>query len=135
MIVNSSTFNFSEIMDLINTEYRPEVTKTAEKVVRKVAKDSAKRLRDESKAKFKEHNIDKPYWKGWTYTVDKTRFTTLARVHGKNGTYQLAHLLENGHALRGGGRTHTKAIVHIEPVAKWAETTAYNDIMDQLRSI
>jgi hypothetical protein len=51
--------------------------------------------------------------------VEKTPTTAEAIVYGKTGTYQLAHLLENGHARRGGGR-NVDAIVHIKPVEEWA---------------
>lgn len=46
-------------------------------------------------------------------------------VHNKKH-YQLAHLLENGHALRGGGRT--RAFPHIAPVAERAEDQLLNEI-------
>ena len=53
------------------------------------------------------------YAKSWTITKQKETSNTLdIVVHSKN-RYQLAHLLENGHAKRGGGRV--RAIVHIAP--------------------
>lgn len=53
------------------------------------------------------------YNKGWT--VKKTKRDKTATVHNATD-YQLTHLLENGHALRQGGRT--QAFKHIAPVAE-----------------
>lgn len=58
------------------------------------------------------------YRKSWT--VKTTRETSNAVevvVHSRN-RYQLAHLLEFGHAKRGGGRT--KAVPHIAPAEAMA---------------
>lgn len=53
------------------------------------------------------------YKKAWTYT--RTGFCSY-KIHVKKPHYRLTHLLEKGHALRGGGRS--KAIVHIAPVER-----------------
>ena len=45
--------------------------------------------------------------------------------------YQLAHLLENGHALPGGGRT--RAFPHIAPVAEEAERTLLDTIKKHIK--
>ena len=52
------------------------------------------------------------YRKSWTYKVTgETANTINVTVHSKD-RYRLTHLLENGHAKRGGGRT--KAYPHIQ---------------------
>ena len=56
------------------------------------------------------------YKKSWsTKKVKETSNSLLITVYSKN-RYQLAHLLEHGHAKRGGGRT--KAIAHIAPAER-----------------
>ena len=51
------------------------------------------------------------YRKSWTYKVTgETANTINVTIHSKD-RYRLTHLLENGHAKRGGGRV--KAIPHI----------------------
>lgn len=53
------------------------------------------------------------YKKSWaTKKVKETSNSLVVTVHSKN-RYQIAHLLEYGHAKRGGGRV--AAIPHIEP--------------------
>ena len=93
-------------------DYSVEVSKAAAEAVQEVAKEATKKLRQTSpKRKGR-------YAKGWTGKVEKTATTVDATVYGKTGTYQLAHLLENGHAKRGGGRVNGNT--HIKPVEEWA---------------
>ena len=94
-------------------QYSDDVFEAMAEVVPEGAKESAKKLKQES-PKGKSGK----YAKGWTSKADNGRMTTTATVYGKTGTYQLAHLLEHGHATRKGGRT--KPIVHIKPVEEWA---------------
>ena len=94
-------------------DYSVGVSKAAAEAVQEVTKEATKKLRQTSpKRKGR-------YAKGWTGKVEKTTTTVEATVYGKTGTYQLAHLLEHGHARRGGGRK-VDGIVHIKPVEEWA---------------
>lgn len=94
-------------------DYSVEVSKAAAEAVTEVTKEATKKLRQTSpKRKGR-------YAKGWTGKVEKTATTVDATVYGKAGTYQLAHLLEHGHARRGGGRK-VDGIEHIKPVEDWA---------------
>lgn len=81
--------------------------------VTEVARDSTKKLKQTSPV-----GKTGKYSKGWRYTVDRGRLTVNATIYGDKPTYQLAHLLENGHAKRGGGRV--QPVVHIAPVEEWA---------------
>ena len=56
-----------------------------------------------------------------------------ATVYGKHGTYQLAHLLEYGHATRNGGRTGANE--HIKPVEEWAVEEVQDQIMKAIEGI
>lgn len=135
MIINSSTFNFKDTVDdIIRNDYIPEVTKTAFEVIPKVAQEAAKRLKASSSEKFGSGT----YSKGWAVKTEKGRLHAMATVYGKDGTYQLAHLLEHGHATRNGtGRIFlpTPAYPHIAEVDEWASNKAYNDIMDKLEKL
>ena len=105
-------FNLEKAVKDILQDYSVEVAKAAEEAVTEVSKEATKKLRQTSpKRKGR-------YAKGWTGKVEKTATTVDATVYGKTGTYQLAHLLENGHAKRGGGRVNGNT--HIKPVEEWA---------------
>lgn len=132
-VVNSSTFNFSEIAhDMVEQAMfgHNGYVEAAFEVIPQVAKEAAKKLRAESPKRPGRGD----YAKGWTHTVEKGRLRVAAKVHGKHGTYQLAHLLEYGHARRGGGRK-VDGIEHIAPVEKWAMDEAYDRIMDKIEGV
>ncbi len=71
------------------------------------------------------------YAKSWT--IKKTRETSDSIqivVHSKN-RYQLAHLLEHGHAKRNGGRT--RAFPHIAPAEQAGTEQLLKDIERDLK--
>lgn len=71
------------------------------------------------------------YAKSWTSTKTQENSTFVQyTVHSKN-RYQLAHLLENGHALRNGGRA--KAYPHIAPAEVVGEGYLENLIEEALK--
>lgn len=104
--------NLEKAVNGILSEFSTDVSKAAGEAIAEVAKESVKKLKQTSPRKTGK------YAAGWTYKVEKGTVTNSATVYGKKNTYPLAHLLENGHAKRGGGRT--RAIVHIKPVEEWA---------------
>ena len=68
------------------------------------------------------------YAKSWSVkNLKETSNSISLVVHSKN-RYQLAHLLENGHALRNGGRS--KAIPHIKP----AEEKGTKELLEEIKS-
>ena len=71
------------------------------------------------------------YKKSWTVKKTGENATSISVVvHSKN-KYQLAHLLEFGHAKRGGGRT--RAYPHIEPAQVACEKTLSDKIERSLK--
>lgn len=64
------------------------------------------------------------YRKGWTYKVETRRLYSTGVIY--NRTPGLPHLLENGHAKRGGGRV--PGIAHIKPVEEDIKTKFEQEI-------
>ena len=67
------------------------------------------------------------YSKSWSVKATKETSESLELVVYSKNRYQIAHLLEHGHAKRGGGRT--KASVHIAP----AEEVGAKQLEDDIR--
>ena len=88
-----------EYADLADTAMKKAVRKTAKSVKDEISANAPKRTG--------------AYSKSWTSKKKKENSHSLEMtVHSKN-RYQLAHLLEKGHAKRGGGRVSGKP--HIAP--------------------
>ena len=89
----------TEYSDLADMEMKKAVRKTATAVKKEISANAPKRTGK--------------YAKSWTAKKTKENSHSLEMtVHSKN-RYQLAHLLEKGHAKRGGGRVSGR--LHIAP--------------------
>ena len=89
------------------TEYADSSTDLVKKSVQEVSKEVKKEIAANAPKRTG------AYKKSWAAKKTKETSNSLVMtVHSKN-RYQLAHLLEHGHARRGGGRV--AAIPHIEP--------------------
>lgn len=92
-------------------EYEDSVVKDTGKLAKDFAKKGATAVRQEAKAQGWGENTG--YDKGWTSKFEEGRLSSTGIIYNKD-IPGLAHLLENGHALRNGGRS--KAYPHIAPV-------------------
>lgn len=70
------------------------------------------------------------YNNSWTDSDLTKKKNLFGKVIHNKKHYQLAHLLENGHALANGGRA--RAFPHIAPVAEEAEEELMKNIKQQL---
>lgn len=95
--------------------YSREVQEEIDAAKDSVSKDLVKELKQKSPHKTGD------YEKGWRIKKGKKVNT----VHNKTN-YQLTHLLEHGHAKRGGGRVPAK--VHIAP----AEQNAVREFLNRV---
>lgn len=94
-----------EYSELADSEMKKAVRKTATSVKKEISANAPERTGK--------------YAKSWTAKKTKENSHTLEMtVHSKD-RYQIAHLLENGHAKRGGGRVEGKP--HIAPAEKNGE--------------
>lgn len=136
MVVSSSKMNFKEAIDQYLTPYRYEVQEALNKAIDDTAKEAVKRLKEESAKEFKASGKhDKKYAQGWAWKHETGRLKSGAVVYGKSGTYQLAHLLENGHVTRNGTARrfpNTPAHEHIKPIADWAVNEAIDKAITQI---
>lgn len=93
-------------------EYADLATDDLKKAVKKAGDEAKKDIQNNAPVKTG------VYKKSWTVkTMKETSNAMEVVVHSKN-RYQLAHLLEFGHAKRGGGRT--RAFPHIAPAEQRA---------------
>lgn len=99
----------------ILTEYAGQMTEGMKVAVKTIAGNA----KEETKAAAPVGKGPKrgKYRRGWAVRNEEERMTAHSIVHNRTD-YQLAHLLEKGHALRQGGRS--PAIVHIAPAEQKA---------------
>ncbi|MDO4659780.1 HK97 gp10 family phage protein [Streptococcus sp.] len=105
-----ATIDPSELARAVQKEledYVERSTETVKVVVKESTKEAVNELKQGSPKKRGK------YARGWTSTATKeTNLALTKTIH--NRTPGLTHLLENGHAKRGGGRV--EGIRHIAPV-------------------
>lgn len=106
-----------EYSELADSEMKKAVHKTATSVKKEISANAPERTGK--------------YAKSWTTKKTKENSHTLEMtVHSKD-RYQIAHLLENGHAKRGGGRVSGRP--HIAPAEKNGEILLENLIKKALK--
>lgn len=106
-------------------EYADLATEDLKKAVRKAGTSVKKDIQE---------NAPKDtgtYAKSWTVKKIKESANSLELVVHSRNRYQLSHLLEFGHARRGGGRVAGKA--HIAPAEERAVETLEQEIEKALR--
>lgn len=91
-------------------EYAEDETVSIKVLSRTFAKKGAQAVKNAAKSTF---GGTGEYAKGWTSTFEEGRYSAQGIIHNK-AVPGLPHLLEHGHANRGGGRTPGR--VHIAPV-------------------
>lgn len=101
-------------------EYKDLVADDVKSIVKKVGNDTKNEIKNNAPKRTG------AYKKSWSVKTMKENSNALTvTVHSKN-RYRLTHLLEKGHAKRGGGRT--KAIPHIGPAEEKAIKELYDEI-------
>lgn len=96
-------------IEKILDDYKDQINDGVQDAVEAATKAGAKAVKQEAQSKFK----GTKYASGWTSKVEKDRLGAHGVIYNKS-VPGLPHLLEHGHANRGGGRTPGR--VHIKPV-------------------
>ncbi|MBQ9664572.1 MAG: HK97 gp10 family phage protein [Oscillospiraceae bacterium] len=112
-----------EISDLLQ-EYAGLAADEMKTAVKKAGETTRKDIRANAPAKTGK------YAKSWRSKTTKEDSSSLQVTVYSPSRYRIAHLLEHGHAKRGGGRV--KAYPHIAPAEEAAEEQLVNDITKAL---
>lgn len=111
-------------------EYQEGVIESLGEVVQKVSKAGAQALADSSNNTFHDVHLKKGrYGSGWTSVVSSARLSVKGTLYNKKYP-GLPHLLENGHAKRGGGRVAGKP--HIAPIEQKLEEDFTQEVIQKL---
>lgn len=117
---------FSETISKYLAQYSANAKVVLDETIREVSLETKKKVK--SGAPVRTGN----YRKSWSIKQDTGRLTSAAVVYAKAPHYRLTHLLENGHAKRGGGRVAPK--VHITPANNWAQEEAVDRFVRKMES-
>lgn len=97
-------------VEKILAKYGEDVQANLSNIVKEMSKKGAKAVQSEAKSKF---GGTGEYAAGWTSRVETGRVSAQGQIYNAK-VPGLPHLLEHGHANRGGGRTPGR--VHIATV-------------------
>lgn len=117
--------NFASEINSILSEYAVVVTEDMKAAIKKVAKEGAKEVANNASV----FGGTGKYKKGWKSKFENGRVTAQGIIYNAN-VPGLPHLLEHGHAKRGGGRVG--GTVHIAPVADSLEEKLINELEGSL---
>lgn len=109
-------------------EYAGEISDNLDAITQQMGQKGAQALRQSSKEKLKQHTGE--YAKGWKYEFRQTKRMKMGTTTIYNEHYSLPHLLEHGHAKRGGGRVPGHP--HIAPVADELVETYQREVIEKL---
>lgn len=115
----------ADVMKILD-DYEADVTKLTKEEAKKVGQKGVQSLRSSSGV----FGGTGKYASGWRSTVEENRFGAKSTLHNAR-LPGLPHLLENGHAKRGGGRVH--GTVHIEPVERELDRVFTQDLEAALK--
>ena len=129
MAKKTSAEKLADDIDAIMQEYANGTIDGLDKVIKQLtskARNAVKRNAREVTSKARRR-----YSNGWMYKVDKTnnQWAATGTVYNKNQP-GLAHLLEHGHAKRGGGRTRGRP--HVAPVEDQIANEALSELKREL---
>ena len=105
-------------------QYAGDVAEKVDEVVERTSREALQRVKAASPVRTGR------YRKAWRIKIDRKSGTISATIYNA-GEMQLTHLLEHGHAKRGGGRV--RAIPHIAPAEAAGEEQLVSEIERALK--
>ena len=122
--MSTTKISVDRLADAVNDALE-EYSKLADETMRKAVTDAGKTVRNSIKERAPVKSGK--YAKSWSVKNTKMNAHVLEVTVYSRNRYQLAHLLEHGHAKRNGGRT--RAQVHIAPAEEKGIEQLERDIM------
>ncbi|TCL60573.1 bacteriophage HK97-gp10 putative tail-component [Kineothrix alysoides] len=122
---NVSIDDFPSIVKRELEEYASMAAEDVKNVVTEVSEHTKQEIQSNAPV------LTGAYKKSWKVTKTKETASSLEMTVHSDRRYRLTHLLEKGHAKRGGGRT--KAIPHIAPAEANAEKELLSAIERSLK--
>ena len=119
----SDTVSVDQLADTINAALQEYATLAAEDM-KKCISDAGKTIRKEIKSHAPKESGQ--YGKSWRVKKMAEDSQTVEYIVYSPKRYFLAHLLEHGHAKRGGGRVSARP--HIAPAEEIGEKTLIEDL-------
>lgn len=111
----AKTIDLEKEIGKILQQYGDNLTESIKEVTKKVARAGVKSVKANSQSTF---GGTGKYAAGWTSRVEEGRFSAQGILYNKS-LPGLPHLLEHGHAMRGGGRSGSvDGREHIAPVER-----------------
>ena len=120
--------SIDQMADVIMEELN-KFSETGIEEVKKAVKHGGKIVKDDINASAPVRTGK--YAKSWTYRVTAEDSSSIEVTVYSPSRYMLAHLLEHGHAKRGGGRV--RAIPHIAPAEEVGAEQLEQDILRGLK--
>ena len=119
--------DFEQSLKKILADYADDISGNVAEIVKKTANKAKASLKSTSPVSTGQPSMGKKHYKDqWAVRQEIERFSAKAIIYQKSPTYTIAHLLENGHAKRGGGRVG--AIPHIKPTEEMVIKTVESEI-------
>lgn len=115
-----------QIEDILE-EYGKSIAEELQDATQAVIKEGASKLKSSSPVRTGK------YGKSWKSKMEAGGSGAIGVVHGRiynKDHYRLTHLLENGHAKRGGGRVAPRP--HIAAVNDWAQEEVIKRLKEKI---
>ena len=119
----------SPAINRILKDYCGEVEESVQKTIKSMTRQGARAVREEAIKTFGTKNGRHRYAKGWTSRTETGKHSTQGIIYNKD-VPGLPHLLEHGHALRGGGRVSGRE--HIAPVEEILADQIEREVINNL---